>query len=578
MGLDFATTDGFCAPESYDSRPTMNRNVVFPAAHTAIFENSPMFDVVIAPGNIVFQDLGLDPSWGCGGDGEGEPFYHVPVLALTATSIVTQGETSILSTSVAEASPAPTRTPSLPVSTLQSDQSTQQMVSGSESEPQSSYEPVSNNAGLHSSATAAVTSPDTAMATSRPPTIGTDGAVAPLPSLPAITVAGSHVTIDAQGSYRVGTNTLTPGGPALTLSGTVVSLAHSASVLVVGTSTISLTKTAQTSKIPAVGGPAGHPVTIDSQGNYRIDGQILQPGGPSVDISGTVYSLFLSATALAVGLSTIPLRGSATPHDGHGITIDGSTITANLHGQYIVGSQTLIPEGAAITVSGTLYSLSPSGTVLQLETSRIPPARPAPPITLGGQTVTADADGDYVISLHTLRPGGTPITVAGTTYSLSPSGTALQVDGSTIPLTTSSEPAAITLGGQAYTADARGDYVIGTQTLRPGGPPVTVSGTTVISMAADGHTVVVNGRTEVLTSTTTSRGIGELVWSGIGGSGSAGGDGGGGLVSGSGSGSGVAPAPLTGKAVAVMGKANAAWVRVTWTVVAFVLFLLVAAS
>jgi hypothetical protein len=52
------------------------------------------------------------------------------------------------------------------------------------------------------------------------------------------------------------------------------------------------------------------------------------------------------------------------------IPLAGTTITANSASQYTIGTQTLIPGGTAIKISGTLLSLAPSATAVVLGGSR----------------------------------------------------------------------------------------------------------------------------------------------------------------------------------------------------------------
>lgn len=256
---------------------------------------------------------------------------------------------------------------------------------------------------------------------------------------------------------------------------------------------------------------AGQVVTANVQGQYLVGGQTLIPGGTPITISGTVYSLSPSDKTLQVGSWDLLLGGQAPV-----ITIDDGVVTANAQGGYVIGSQTLVPGGGAITISGIAYSLSPSGTALQVGPSWIPlfTPSPTPVLTLGGHVIPANSLGEYIVDSQTLTPNGGPITILGTVYSMFPSGTALQVGSSR--MRSASPTRAITVGGQTVTPNLEGAYVIGSQTLKPGQPPVTISGTP-ISIAADGKTMVVGGKTEVMAKTT-SQGIGGLVWSGVGGS------------------------------------------------------------
>ena len=90
-----------------------------------------------------------------------------------------------------------------------------------------------------------------------------------------------------------------------------------------------------------------------------------------------------------------------------------------------------------------------------------------------------------VYGSQTLVPGGPALTVSGTVFSLPPSGTDLVVNGVTQPV--------------PIVPAATEALVLGSETLTPGGA-ITVSGT-VLSLAPGGAAVVVGGQTELLTST-----------------------------------------------------------------------------
>jgi cobalamin biosynthesis Mg chelatase CobN len=132
------------------------------------------------------------------------------------------------------------------------------------------------------------------------------------------------------------------------------------------------------------------------------------------------------------------------------------------------------------------------------------------PVTIGGETITANSASQYVISGQTLRPGGPAITVDGTTVSLLPSATAIVVNGVTSTLsrvygalvTTTASPL-LTLNNKIYTANRAGYYILapGT-TLIPGGPPVTISGT-VVSLEPKGTAAIIQGSTSHIQPLTT---------------------------------------------------------------------------
>jgi hypothetical protein len=114
-----------------------------------------------------------------------------------------------------------------------------------------------------------------------------------------------------------------------------------------------------------------------------------------------------------------------------------------------------------------------------------------PPLTIGSQVVTPDYSSHYVVGTQTLHPGGPAVTISGTPISV-PSAFAL-------PL--------LTFGTQIITPDSLTRFVIGSQTVAPGSPGITVSGTP-ISVQVGGSAVVVGTSTE---------GLGNWIISGLGG-------------------------------------------------------------
>jgi hypothetical protein len=142
------------------------------------------------------------------------------------------------------------------------------------------------------------------------------------------------------------------------------------------------------------------------------------------------------------------------------ITIAGATITANSASVFPIGTQTLSVDGPAITISSIVYSLDANGVLITSTVS---------------------------LSNYPAPAGNPPITVTGdgamtTSSSLSPSSPVLEI-------------------------------IIEDQTLKAGGPAITVSGT-VMSLETGGYTVVVGGKTEPvseLVGTSTTKGLGGII-------------------------------------------------------------------
>lgn len=323
------------------------------------------------------------------------------------------------------------------------------------------------------------------------------------------TIASTPVVILPSSVVVVGSQTLTPGAPAVTVGTLPVSLVPGGTALVVGGST---------SFIPP--GPAATPqapppvLTIGSStftGNaatqfFIAPGQTLTPGGTAT-VDGTVVSLAPGASFIVIGDSTQAIQNPViTPRPA--IVIGGSTIVANSPSTFVVSGQTLVQNGPAITVDGTTLSLISSGIVINGATSSLINVAPGttPEIVIAGTTFTANSGSSFVINGQTLEPGRV-ITVNGRTISLASSAPFVVVNGITtsfrtaLPALITAPP--LTIGNGIYTAlpGPGTTYQIGSLQLTPGGV-ITVAGTT-ISLAPGATAIVVNGQTTFLSSPST---------------------------------------------------------------------------
>jgi hypothetical protein len=206
------------------------------------------------------------------------------------------------------------------------------------------------------------------------------------------------------------------------------------------------------------------------------------------------------------GVAPVSTITAAMPQPA--VTLAGQAITVNPTG-FTVGTASVMPNGPAVTVSGVVLSMG-SG-VLHFGSSTILMPVPQPTansivLTANEAVLTATPIGpNFIIASQTLSLGGPAATVSGIPISLVSAG--LIVGTATIP--GSRAPQVITLNGQTITANSASDFVLAGQTLVPGGPPITVSGTPV-SLGAAGTDVVVGTSTE-------SVGLGGLIISGFGG-------------------------------------------------------------
>jgi hypothetical protein len=221
---------------------------------------------------------------------------------------------------------------------------------------------------------------------------------------------------------------------------------------------------------------------------------------------------------------------TSTPTPGIPLTIGTNTVVFHTS-SIVIGTNTILPGSAPVTVSGTPVSLAPSASAVIIGSSVIvlPTANPAPNgnsggtppapgsqvVTIGGATLTPTASSQLVVGTQTLTPGGAAVTVSGTTYSLPSAGSSIIVNGNTVALPSinpalstpgSPSPIAsqvtIAAGSSSYDFSVTGtDLVISGQTLVPGGSAVTIGGT-VMSLPSGGGQVVIGSSTIPLAQTT----------------------------------------------------------------------------
>ncbi|KAH3910371.1 hypothetical protein HBI56_076360 [Parastagonospora nodorum] len=243
---------------------------------------------------------------------------------------------------------------------------------------------------------------------------------------PVLTVGQSTVTANPEGQFIVGSETLKPGGPALTIDGSTVSLGPGGGIAIINGATQTLANAPVITSPPAitVDGRIIPATVVGGTTQLVIAGQTLVPGGPAITVDGTTYSLPSGTQLLANG---IPLTGQTI---GSTSVLDGTTA-------YILGPSATLTPGAALTLSGTTYSMppgAPSVIIINGMTSTLARTTPAPALTIAGKTYTpATRAGtlEYVLAQGTTLRPGQAVTLGGTTYSLDPAGTALVANGQT---------------------------------------------------------------------------------------------------------------------------------------------------
>lgn len=307
------------------------------------------------------------------------------------------------------------------------------------------------------------------------------------------TVASSQGSPAVAGSNPVSSDptksTLGAGGPIITLSGTIYSPEPSDGGVVTQNPGGSIT-IAATSYRNLPSSPSG----------YALAGQTLQAGSAAT-ISGTTYSVLPLGSGVVVGAngysSTVTASGDHPVTVGTGIVATPIPMSSLLQSGYIVDGQT-VSAGSVITVSGTTYSVLPSGSgVIQGANGYT---------TTIGDSYTLQSG--YVLDGQTIS-AGSAITVSGTTYSVLPSGGGIVqgANGQTTtidpagdnpvtlapgiiatPVASPSQGSVATVNGLTITRVPNG-VVIGGSTMTAGSPPETINGS-VYSINSDGQLVV----------------------------------------------------------------------------------------
>ncbi len=225
----------------------------------------------------------------------------------------------------------------------------------------------------------------------------------------------------------------------------------------------------------------------------NIVGQTLTPGLPHLE------SPFLIA-----GQTLIP-GGAAITVSGVPISLPASQIPSTNLPAMAIEASPLSAGGPAITIAGTVISLQPSGARLVVGGSAFvfgasaPPDESPTPITIGDQIFTPNPSA-FAIAGTTISAGGPGVSVAGTFVSLQPSGAGLVVGSNTLavaaPAPSTSVPTPITIGNQIFTPNPSAFSIAGT-TISAGGPGVTVAGT-FVSLQPSGAGLVMGSSTLAL--------------------------------------------------------------------------------
>jgi len=132
---------------------------------------------------------------------------------------------------------------------------------------------------------------------------------------PVLTFGTETIVANQETQYVIDGQTISPGGGAITIAGTTISLAPSATALVVNGMTSSLSP--RFGNVWTTAAPVltfnNHAYTANRAGYITIGpGTVLQPGGAPITVDGTTLSLDHSGTAVVIQGSTSILQPVTT--------------------------------------------------------------------------------------------------------------------------------------------------------------------------------------------------------------------------------------------------------------------------
>ena len=171
-----------------------------------------------------------------------------------------------------------------------------------------------------------------------------------------LTIQSQPITANAAGSVIKG-GSISPGGSAQTMGGTIISLGHPGQLAIDNTLISS-----PTSETHHLAGSeimiAGQTVTPDPS-EFTIAGTPIRAGGPAATVGGTVISLQTSGI-LIVGSTTMQLSALQTS-PSFTLSLDGLTAQRTSSSLAVIDGVTFTPGKAGVPVAGSVAGLEEGG-------------------------------------------------------------------------------------------------------------------------------------------------------------------------------------------------------------------------
>lgn len=318
--------------------------------------------------------------------------------------------------------------------------------------------------------------------------VGSSRFAVPTPAVPEVSggffsAAGfAFTSLPSSKGLAINGQTLVPGGASATVSRIRINLDPTGG-LHVGSSLIPLPSPARDS-VGWVFTANGLTFTsLSSANGVVIDSQTLVPGGLSATVSGTRIVLD-STRGLHVGSSLIFLPIPAPGSVGAVFTAGGLKFTSlSSASGVVINGHTLAPGGLPTTILGERISLDPTeglhvGSSLIALPTQVPSSGDAVFIALGLK-LTSLSSLRVAINGQTVAPGGSPVTVSGTSVSLDPMG-GLHAGSWLIAHYTPAPGSGVDIystAGFTLTSLPYLEVVTTGTTILPGGVTATISGT-----------------------------------------------------------------------------------------------------
>ena len=336
-------------------------------------------------------------------------------------------------------------------------------------------------------------------------------------SLPSVTLdpnpasgnpvaASGETTTPVISALSIAGTTVSAGGPAITVSGTVISLQPSGT-LVMGSSTVDLWAAGSgTARLPDPGAPAsatydmdGVGVQVQPQSSLAVvNGVTLSAGGPGVTVSGSLVSLEAEGGTLDVGTArfAMPTEVADAAYDIGGLSVQ---VQPQSSSYAVVNGVTLTAGGPGISISGTLLSLESGGKTLDIGTARFAmptdAADSASPYAIDGFTIQPESPSSSLVVADrvTLTAGAPGTSISGTLISLESGGKTLDIGTARFLLPTEAADTVSPYNIDGFSIQSQPQpessfAVVDGVTLSAGGPGVSISGS-LVSLESGGKTL-----------------------------------------------------------------------------------------